>query len=203
VFYYITLMNENYPHPPLPEGAQEGILRGGYLIQRGKAGKMRARLLGSGSILRECIAAAELLASDFDVAADVYSITSFSELRREALECERWNLLHPGEAVREPYVKRLLDNDAGPLVAATDYVRAVPDQIRQWVSAPYATLGTDGFGRSDARMPLRQHFEVDRRFIALAALNGLADEGRLERSAVAAAIKQLEIDPEKPNPVYT
>jgi len=136
------------------------------------------------------------------VAADVYSITSFSELRREALECERWNLLHPGEAARDPYVKRLLA-EASPLVAATDYVRAVPDQIRQWVTAPYTTLGTDGFGRSDARMPLRQHFEVDRRFIALAALKGLADEGQVERSAVAAAIKQLGIDPDKPNPIVT
>jgi pyruvate dehydrogenase E1 component len=202
VFFYITLMNENYPQPPLPEGAQEGILRGGYRLRSGKRGKLRATLLGSGTILRECIAAAELLESDFDVAADVYSITSFAELRREALDCERWNLLHPDQPPREPYVSKLLADRSATLVAATDYVRAVPDQIRQWVSAAYATLGTDGYGRSDARMPLRQHFEVDRKFIALAALKALADQGRVERSTVVAAIKQLGIDPEKPNPVY-
>jgi pyruvate dehydrogenase E1 component len=201
VFYYIALMNENYPQPPLPEGVQAGILKGGYLLRSGKAGKQRATLLGSGTILRECLAAAELLEQQFDVGADVYSITSFSELRREAAECERWNLLHPDQSAREPYVKGLLGDVSGPLVAATDYVRSVPEQIRSWVAAPYVTLGTDGFGRSDARAPLRAHFEVDRRFVALAALKGLADMGRIQRRAVAAAIEKLGIDPEKPDPI--
>jgi pyruvate dehydrogenase E1 component len=204
VFYYIALMNENYAQPPLPEGVQEGILKGGYLLRPGKAakgGKARATLLGSGTILRESLAAAELLEQQFGVSADVYSITSFSELRREAVECERWNLLHPQESAREPFVKRLLGDLEAPLVAATDYVRSVPDQIRSWVPTPYVTLGTDGFGRSDARAPLRAHFEVDRNFIALAALKALADIGRIDRRTVAAAMDKLGIDPEKPDPI--
>ncbi len=201
VFFYIALMNENYPQPPLPEGVQEGILKGGYLLRPGKGGKARATLLGSGTILRECLAAAELLEQQFGVGADVYSITSFSELRREAVECERWNLLHPEQSPREPYVKRLLGDLAGPLVAATDYVRTVPDQIRSWVPTPYVTLGTDGFGRSDARAPLRAHFEVDRNFIALAALKALADLGTIDRRTVVAAIDKLGIDPDKPDPI--
>jgi pyruvate dehydrogenase E1 component len=202
VFFYITLMNENYPQPPLPEGAQEGILKGGYLLKRGKSGEVRATLLGSGTILRECIAAAELLERDFDVPADVYSITSFAELRREALECDRWNMLHPGEPAHEPYVKKLLGRASAP-VAATDYVRGVPDQIRPWVSSAYRTLGTEGFGRSDARAPLREHFEVDRKFITLATLKALADLGRVDRRVVVAAIQKLGIDPEKPDPIYS
>jgi pyruvate dehydrogenase E1 component len=204
VFFYIALMNENYPQPPLPEGVQEGILKGGYLLRAGKGGQgaaAHATLLGSGTILRESLAAAELLEQQFAVSADVYSITSFGELRREALECERWNLLHPEQSAREPYVKRLLGDLDGPLVAATDYVRSVPDQIRSWVPMPYVTLGTDGFGRSDARAPLRAHFEVDRNFIALGALKALADLGRLDRRVVAAAMGKLGIDPDKPDPI--
>ena len=204
VFFYIALMNENYPQPPLPEGVQEGILRGGYLLRPGKAVKgatAHATLLGSGTILRESLAAAELLEQQFGVSADVYSITSFAELRREAVECERWNLLHPEQSAREPFVKRLLGDLDGPLVAATDYVRSVPDQIRSWVPTPYVTLGTDGFGRSDARAPLRAHFEVDRTFIALAALKALADIGHIDRRAVAAAMDKLGIDPDKPDPI--
>ena len=158
------------------------------------------RLLGSGTILREVIAAAEVLESKFKVAADVYSITSFSELRREALACERWNLLHPEGPARTSYVQQLFDGAEVPTVAATDYMRTVPDQIRQWVRGPYATLGTDGFGRSDARAPLRWHFEVDRNFVALAALKSLADAGHIERSVVAGAIAALGIDPAKPDP---
>ena len=161
----------------------------------------RATLLGSGTILRECLAAAELLEQQFGVRADVFSITSFSELRREALECERWNLLHPADEPRVPYVQTLLGERDGPLVAATDYVRNVPDQIRPWVTAPYVTLGTDGFGRSDARAPLRRHFEVDRNFIALAALKALADAGRIERSVVVGAVQALGIDPDKADPL--
>ena len=200
VFYYISVMNENYAHPAMPAGAEEGIVRGGYPLRTGAAGKVRTTLLGSGTILRECVAAAELLEKDFGVGADVFSITSFSELRREALECERWSLLHPAEQARVPYVQRLLANRDGPVVAATDYVRNVPDQIRSWVHAPYVTLGTDGYGRSDARAELRWHFEVDRNFIALAALKALADEGRIGREVVAAAMQKLGIDPDKANP---
>jgi len=201
VFYYISVMNENYPQPELPADAADGIVRGGYLLQRGAPGELRATLLGSGTILRECIAAAELLQARFGVTSDVFSITSFSELRREALECERWNLLHPGDAPRVPYVQTLLGGREGALVAATDYMRNVPDQIRAWVPQPYLTLGTDGFGRSDARAELRQHFEVDRNFIALAALKSLADSGKISRSVVVEAVAALGIDANKADPL--
>src|SRR3984957_4411448 len=201
VFYYISVMNENYAQPALPSGAESGIVKGGYLLKSAARGKSRETLLGSGTILRECIAAAELLETQFAVAADVFSITSFSELRREALECERWNLLHPADAPRVPYVQTLLGGRDGVLVAATDYVRNVPDQIRSWVSQPYLTLGTDGFGRSDARAELRQHFEVDRNFIALAALKSLADAKQIERKTVVDAVATLGIDANKADPL--
>ncbi|MGB6604080.1 MAG: pyruvate dehydrogenase (acetyl-transferring), homodimeric type, partial [Steroidobacteraceae bacterium] len=200
VFYYITVMNENYAQPAMPSGVQQGILNGAYLLQIGGRGKVRATLLGSGTILRECVAAARILEDDYGIPADVLSVTSFSELRREALECERWNLLHPGEAPRVPYVQRLLQDREGPVIAATDYMRTVPDQIRQWVRGRYVTLGTDGFGRSDSRAALRRHFEVDRNYIALAALKALADEGRVVEKTVSAAIKALGVDPAKPVP---
>ena len=203
VFYYISLMNENYAQPPLPEGVQEGILKGGYVVRPAGAGKLHATLLGSGTILRECLAAAELLETRFNIAAEVFSITSFSELRREALACEHWNMLHPAHSARVPYVRTLLADGQGPLVAATDYVRNVPDQIRSWVSRRYVTLGTDGFGRSDARAPLRRHFEVDRNFIALAALKALADMDLIDRSVAAEAMPKLGIDSEKSDPVYS
>jgi len=201
VFYYISVMNENYPQPALPAGAEAGIIKGGYLLKSADRGELRATLLGSGTILRECIAAAELLEQQFGVMTDVFSITSFSELRREALECERWNLLHPAEAPRVPYVQTLLAGRDGALVAATDYVRNVPDQIRSWVPQPYLTLGTDGFGRSDARAELRQHFEVDRNFIALAALRLLADAKRIDRKTVIGAVSKLGIDANKADPL--
>jgi pyruvate dehydrogenase E1 component len=201
VFYYISVMNENYAQPALPAGAEAAIVKGGYLLKTGGRGKVRATLLGSGTILRECLAAAELLQREFGIPADVYSITSFSELRREALECERWNLLHPGSTPRVPYIHELLGERDGPLIAATDYVRNVPDQIRPWLHQPYATLGTDGFGRSDARAELRRFFEVDRNFIALAALKALADTDRIDRKTVVAAVQKLGIDPEKADPL--
>ena len=203
-FYYITMMNENYAHPALPEGAEEGILRGMYRLREG-AGEERPRvqLLGSGTILREVLEAAELLEADFEVAADVWSVTSFSELRREGLEVERWNLLHPGEKKRRAWVEERLADTQGPVVAATDYMKAVADQIRSWVPRRYATLGTDGFGRSDVRERLRHFFEVDRRFIALAALQALSEEGRLPPDAVGGALGKLKIDPEKPPPVQS
>jgi pyruvate dehydrogenase E1 component len=200
VFYYISVMNENYAQPALPAGSEAGIVRGGYRLRAGGKGKVRSTLLGSGTILREVLAAAELLETQFKVPVDVYSITSFSELRREALDCERWNLLHPGEKPRVPYVQELFAAQPAAIIAATDYMRAVPDQIRQWLPSGYRTLGTDGFGRSDARAPLRRHFEVDRKFIALAALKSLADEEQIDRRTVIAAIGQLGIDPAKPNP---
>jgi pyruvate dehydrogenase E1 component len=201
VFYYISVMNENYPQPALPAGAEAGIIQGGYLFRTGGPGKVRATLLGSGTILRECLAAGEILQREFGIPADIYSITSFSELRREALACERWNLLHPGAPPRRPAVHALLGERDGPIVAATDYVRNVPDQIRPWVRQPYVTLGTDGFGRSDARAELRRFFEVDRNFITLAALKALADADRIDRKIAVSAVKILGIDPEKADPL--
>jgi pyruvate dehydrogenase E1 component len=200
IFYYITVMNENYPQPALPKGSEAGILKGAYLLRAGGKGKLRTTLLGSGTILRECLEAAKILEADYGVRADVFSVTSFSELRREALECDRWNLLHAGEPARAPYVQQCLKDAPGPFVAATDYMRTVPDQIRQWVPGRYVSLGTDGFGRSDSRAALRRHFEVDRNYIAVAALKALADEGKLDASAVTAAMKALGVDPAKPVP---
>jgi len=203
VFYYITAMNENYAHPALPVGVEAGILKGMYPVRAGvpKKGRLRATLLGSGTILREALAAAELLESEYGVATDVMSVTSFSELRREALECERQNLLHPGGKRRVSHVEQCLSERKGPFIAATDYMKVVPDQIRKWVPGPYRVLGTDGFGRSDARGPLRAFFEVDRRWIALAALAELVEGGALEAAVVRKAIRSLGIDPDKPNPL--
>ncbi|MCS6948586.1 MAG: pyruvate dehydrogenase (acetyl-transferring), homodimeric type, partial [Steroidobacteraceae bacterium] len=200
VFYYITVMNENYPMPPMPEGVRDGILRGLYLFRESTEHKLRVTLLGSGTILRECLAAARLLSERFAVSAAVYAAPSFSELRREALQCERWNLLHPDEPPRTPYVVQQLRGRKGPFVAATDYVRNVPDQIRQWVPGRYVTLGTDGYGRSDSRAALRRHFEVDAAFIAFAALRALADDGQLERSRVVQAMRDLGVAPDKADP---
>ena len=200
IFYYITVMNENYPQPAIPKGVEAGILKGAYLLQIGGRGKVRATLLGSGTILREAQAAAQILESEFGVPADVFSVPSFSELRREALEVERWNMLHPGEPARVPYVQQLLKDREGPVIAATDYMRVVPDQIRQWVGGRYVTLGTDGYGRSDSRAALRKHFEVDRNYIAIAALKSLADEGKVDQQTVIAAMQKLGVDPSKPVP---
>jgi pyruvate dehydrogenase E1 component len=196
-FYYLTVMNENYVHPPLPEGAEEGILRGLYLLREGgdQTTERRVQLLGSGAILREVLAAAELLEGEHGVAADVWSVTSFTELRRDGLEVERWNRLHPTEAPRVSYAKeRLLERGRGPFVAATDYMRTFADQIRPFVPGRYTVLGTDGFGRSDYRATLRRFFEVDRHHVAVAALKALADEGVLEPAAVQEAIGRYGID---------
>jgi pyruvate dehydrogenase E1 component len=201
VFYYVTCMNENYAHPAMPEGAREGILKGMYLLREGGKGKVRVNLMGSGTILREVLKAATVLEQEFGVAADVFSAPSFSELRREALDVERWNLLHPAEEPRVPYVRQLLEGRKGPYVAATDYMRIVPDQIRQWVPGTYHVLGTDGYGRSDSRAALRGFFEVDHRYVTVAALKALADDGKLDRASVTSAIAKFGIDPDKPNPV--
>ena len=202
VFYYLTLLNENYPHPPMPDGAREGILRGMYVLHEGpkRSKKPRVQLLGSGAILREVIAAADLLANDFDVVADVWSVTSFTELRRDGIEVERWNMLHPLETLRRAYVSQCLEQRGGPVVASTDYLRAFADQIRQWVPGRYRTLGTDGFGRSDYRRALRRFFEVDRHYVVVAALKELADTGAIAASRVQEAIDRYSIDPETPIP---
>jgi pyruvate dehydrogenase E1 component len=203
VFYYLTVMNENYEHPPMPEGAAEGIVKGMYLFRAGegpgKSGK-RVQLLGCGTIMREVIAAADLLAKDWGVAADIWSVPSFTELRREAIGVERWNLLHPTETPRRSYVETCLAGREGPVVAATDNVRLFADQIRPFVPGRYRVLGTDGFGRSDYRRKLRHFFEVDRRWVALAALESLVKEGALPASTQAEAIKKYGLDPEKPDP---
>jgi pyruvate dehydrogenase E1 component len=201
VFYYITVMNENYAQPALPKGAEAGILKGMYRLQSGGKGKVRATLFGSGTILRECVAAAQILEKDYGVPADIYSVTSFSELRREALDCERHNLLNPKSPAKVPYVRTCLKDVDGPIIAATDYMRTVPDQIRQWVDQRYVTLGTDGYGRSDSRAALRRHFEVDRNFIVVATLKALADEEKIDRDTVGKAITALGIDPAKADPL--
>jgi pyruvate dehydrogenase E1 component len=203
VWYYVTLMNENYEHPDMPEGVEEGIRKGLYLFRKGPArrGKRpRVQLLGSGTILREVIAAADLLAEDFGVAADIWSAPSLNELRREGLRAERWNRLHPTEKPRRSYVETCLAGQTGPVVAATDYIKAYADQIRPFVPGRYTVLGTDGFGRSDYRRALRSFFEVDRHHVAVAALHSLAQEGAVPASKVADAIKRYGIDPETPDP---
>jgi len=201
IFYYITCMNENYAHPAMPKGAEQGILKGMYLLQSGGRGKVRVNLLGAGTILREVISAAEILEKDYGVPADIFSVPSFSELRREALDVERTNLLRPDKPAKAPYVRECLGDRVGPFIAATDYMKIVPDQIREWIPGRYLVLGTDGYGRSDSRAQLRRHFEVDREHIVVASLRALADEGKLDMATVKAAMKKFNIDPNKPNPV--
>jgi pyruvate dehydrogenase E1 component len=208
VWYYLTLMNENYPQPGLTKGQDAGILKGMYLLREGPAGSgmgksiARVQLLGSGTILRECIAAADMLEQDWNVAADVWSVTSFTELRRDGIAAERWNLLHPNDKPRKAYVTQQLEKTAGPVVASTDYMRIFADQIRAYIprGRDYRVLGTDGFGRSDTRAKLREFFEVDRRFVVIAALKALAEEGALPIGKVAEALKRYEIDPAKADP---
>ena len=200
IFYYLTLMNENYPHPAMPEDSREGILRGLYLLRPSSAEGPRVQLLGSGTILNEVLAAASLLEEDFGVAADVWSVTSFTELRRDGIEIERWNMLHPQSEPRRSYVAEQLGGHKGPVIASTDYMRAFADQIRQWVPGRYRVLGTDGYGRSDFRAALRRFFEVDRHYVAVAALRELADEGVVDPARVQEAIERYEIDPEAPLP---
>jgi len=202
VFYYLTVMNENYEHPAMPAGAEADILKGMYLFRKGPGSNgPRVQLLGSGVIFREAMAAAELLKNDWGVDADLWSCPSFTELARDGQDCARWNLLHPTEPQRKPHVTALLSDTRGPVIASTDYVRLFADQIRPYVPRAYTVLGTDGFGRSDTREKLRHFFEVDRRWIALAALRALADEGQFDKAKLAEAIKKYGLDPNKPNPV--
>ena len=202
VYFYITTLNENYPHPAMPEGAEEGILKGMYKLKTvaGDGSALKVRLLGAGAILREVEAGAELLARDFGVTSEIWSVTSFTELRREGLEAERWNMLHPEAEPRVSYVEQCLGKGQGPVIAATDYMKAIGDGIRPYVPATYKVLGTDGFGRSDYRRRLRSFFEVDRFHVAVAALKSLADDQLLPAKRVGEAIAKYGIDPEKPSP---
>ncbi len=201
VFYYVTIMNENYSHPAMPEGVEESVIKGIYQFNQGSRKKKRVQLLGSGAILREVIAAAELLEDDWNIAADVWSVTSFTELARDGLDVERWNRLHPMEHPRKGYLARQMNELRGPVVAATDYVHAYAEQIRICMEGRrYVTLGTDGYGRSDRRQKLRSFFEVNRYHVVVAALKALADDGEVENEIVIRAIHAYGIDPEKPNP---
>src|SRR5690606_11712108 len=209
VFYYITVMNENYAHPGIEEVADKNavanILKGMYLFKEGaKAkGKKHVQLMGSGTIFREVIAAADLLEADWGVTADIWSCPGFNELRRDGLDVDRWNMLHPTETPRVSHVEQCLNGREGPVVAATDYMKVYAEQIRPFMpkGTTYRVLGTDGYGRSDTREQLRHHFEVNRYWVTVAALKALADEGAVKPTAVADAIKKYGLDPNKPNPV--
>ena len=202
IFYYITCMNENYTHPPIPKNCEKGILKGMYLLKKSvkQENGSKPQLMGSGTILREVEKAAHLLEKDFKIYCDVWSVTSFSELRRESLDTERWNELNPEKKRKSSYLEKLLSKEEGPFIAATDYMKMVPDQIQKWVPGIYKTLGTDGYGRSDSRAALREHFEVDARFIVLSTLNALAEKGDIEKRDVVKAIKKYKIDPKKISP---
>ncbi|MFT4720064.1 MAG: pyruvate dehydrogenase E1 component [Candidatus Azotimanducaceae bacterium] len=204
-YYYITVMNENYVQPAMPKGCEEGIIKGLYRLQQNttKANKKAVQLLGSGTILREVIAAAEILKTEFGVDADIWSATSFNELRREGLSTARWNMLHPEEKPKLSYVEQCLGKTKGPVIAATDYVKSYADQIREFIPADYTVLGTDGFGRSDSRERLRHFFEVDRYFVTVAALSALVKDNVLPPGVVSEAIKKFNINPEKPDPAVS
>jgi pyruvate dehydrogenase E1 component len=203
VYYYLTLMNENYTHPPMPEGSSASILKGMYRFREGpksKKGGLRVQLLGSGTIFREVIAAAGMLKDDWGVDADLWSCPSFTELARNCRDTTRWNLLHPAETPHRSHVESCLADTQGPVIAATDYMRMYADKIRGCVPRRYHVLGTDGFGRSDTREKLRHFFEVDRRWVTVAALKALADEGAIKPAVAADAIRKYGIDPAKPAP---
>jgi len=203
VFYYLTVMNENYHHPAMPDGVEEGILKGLYQFsksQKDDGSTATVQLLGSGTILNECIHAAELLEGEYGVACNVWSATSINELRREGAEVQRWNMLHPDEKPRISYVEQCLQDQNGPVIVATDYLKVYADSIREFVPSRYVVLGTDGFGRSDNREQLRSHFEVNYKYIVVAALSALYEDGSIDVETVSKAIKQFDINPEKPSP---
>jgi pyruvate dehydrogenase E1 component len=201
ILYYLCLYNENYAMPPMPQGVEDGIIKGLYKFKSGPEGKkLKAQILGSGSIIRSALQAQKILAQRYDVSADVWSATSYKNLRNDALLAERWNLLHPEETPRKPYVKQILENERGPFIAVSDYMKIIPDQIAKWVPGGLTTLGTDGFGRSDTRARLRRFFEIDAESTVLATLHALAQRGELDRTVVTQAMKDLKIDPEKSFP---
>jgi pyruvate dehydrogenase E1 component len=200
--YYLALYNENYPQPAMPTGVEEGIVRGLYRFNEGPGERRhQAQLFASGPMVVQALRAQELLAADWDVSAAVWSATSYQQLRLDAAECDRWNRLHPGKPKREPYVTEVLNSHEGPVVAVTDSMKAIPDQIARWVNQPFASLGTDGFGRSDTREALRRFFEVDTEHIVVATLSALADMGEVKPEKVADAIKRYEIEPERSSPI--
>jgi pyruvate dehydrogenase E1 component len=203
VFYYLTIYNESYDMPAMPEGVRDGILKGLYPFKTVKpdGAQHTVQLLGSGVILREVLRAQEILATKYGVASTVYSATSYQELRRDAIECERLNRLHPDRPKRVPYVRQVLGDDVNvPVIASSDYMRAVPEQVASYLDCRLLALGTDGFGRSETRANLRRFFEVDAEHVAVAALYALAERGRLDRAVVQQAIRDLGIDPERPAP---
>jgi pyruvate dehydrogenase E1 component len=199
-FYYLTVGNENYAQPPMPPGSQEGILRGIYRFKAAPAGQAMAHLFGSGSILNEAVRAQSILAGRYSVQTDVWSVTSYNELRRDALAAERWNRLHPSEPLRRPYLTTALQDAEGPVIAATDYMKIVADQVAPWLAGRLTALGTDGFGRSDNRQQLRRHFEVNAESIAVAALAALAREGRIDPAVAMRALSDLNLDTEAADP---
>jgi pyruvate dehydrogenase E1 component len=201
-FYYLTTMNENYVQPGLPEGAEEGIVKGMYRLAEAGSAKHSVTLMGAGTILNEVRAAAEILSEQFDVAADIWSLTSVNELVREGQGVDRWNLLHPSEKPRQSYIAEQLGDSSEPVIVATDYMKSYAEQMRAYIKQPMYVLGTDGFGRSDSRAALRHFFEVDRYFVVVTALKALADQGAIKPTVVAKAIKEFGIDPEKSNPLY-
>jgi len=201
LFYYLTLYNENYAMPAMPEGAEQGILKGLYKFKSGpQAKKHKAHIFGSGPIIRSALAAQEVLAERYDVSADVWSATSYKHLRTEALQAQRWNMLHPAENPKKSYVESLLEKEQGVFVAVSDYMKALPEQIARWVPGGLTALGTDGFGRSDTRQNLRRFFEIDTESTVVATLYALSQKGKLPKQVVQQAIKDLKVDPEKPYP---
>jgi len=201
VFYYLTVMNEQYAMPAMPEGVRDGVLKGLYRFKPAENGgaKFKAQLLGSGAIMNEVLGAQKLL-EKYNVAADVWSVTSYQELYRDGHACDRWNMLHPGEQPKIPHVAQCLKDAPGVIVAASDYLKILPDSIARWLPQRVRSLGTDGFGRSDDRAGLREFFEVDARFVALATLAELAQDGKVDNKVVSQAVKDLGIDAEKANP---
>jgi len=196
-------MNENYAMPEMPEGVKEGVVKGMYKFKpsKKKNAKLKAQLLGSGTILNEVIKAQEILEEEYKIAADVWSVTSYKELRRDGLDVDRWNMLHPTEKQKVPYISKVLKNENGVFVAASDYVKALPDTISKWFPRPLMSLGTDGFGRSEGRAELPDFFEVDARYVVVGTLFALAKDGKIKMTQVEKAIKELGINPEKLNPM--
>jgi pyruvate dehydrogenase E1 component len=205
IFYYLTVYNENYAMPSMPEEAKQGILKGMYKFKSSSLpdAKLHAQLIGSGPMMNEVLKAQKILEEKYKIAANVWSVTSYKELRRDGLETERWNMLHPNEQPRIPYITRCFANEKGVFVASSDYIKVLPDSISRWIPGPLTSLGTDGFGRSESRPQLRNFFEVDARYITLAVLNSLCRKKELSVEVVRQAMKDLEINPEKSNPVIS